>query len=119
MSDCIFCRIVAGTIPANKIYEDDYVLAFHDISPAAPTHFLVVPKEHIPSLADCVPANAGVLARVMLAVPKVARDLGLHNGYRTIVNTGEGGGQTVFHLHAHVLGGGVPRPLGDALPATN
>ncbi len=120
MSDCIFCKIVAGTIPCRKIYEDDYVLAFHDINPAAPVHFLVVPKMHVASLADCVAEHhAGLLARVMLAVAKVARDIGLENGYRTIINTGEDGGQTVFHLHAHGLGGGKPRPLGDALPAAN
>lgn len=121
MKDCIFCKIVAGAIPSRKIYEDDHLLAFHDISPAAPVHFLVIPKQHVASLNDLDAAqHAGLVARVMLAVPKVARDLGIaESGYRTILNTGAGGGQTVFHLHAHVLGGGTPRPLGDALPAGN
>ncbi len=120
MSDCIFCKIVAGTIPSRKIYEDDQVLAFHDIQPAAPIHFLVIPKQHVASLNDCTSEHAALLSQVLLAVPKVARELGIAaDGYRTILNTGAGGGQTVFHLHAHVLGGGVVRPMSDALPATN
>jgi histidine triad (HIT) family protein len=117
MSECIFCKIVAGSIPCRKIYEDEYLLAFHDLHPAAPVHFLIIPKEHVASLADCGDSHASVLGRLFLAAPRLARELGLLEGFRTIINTGKGGGQEVFHLHAHVLGGAAPRPLAQALPA--
>lgn len=114
MSDCIFCRIAAGQIPSRKVYEDEHLFAFHDIQPAAPVHFLVIPRQHVASLDECTPQHAELLSRLLLAVPRLAREQGLGDGYRTIINTGQGGGQTVFHLHAHVMGGGGPLPFGQA-----
>ncbi|WP_148714114.1 histidine triad nucleotide-binding protein [Chitinolyticbacter meiyuanensis] len=105
MTDCIFCKIANGAIPSNKIFEDDDVLVFHDIHPVAPVHFLVVPKVHITSLAHADEAQQALLGKLLLVGARVARELGLADGFRTIVNTGAGGGQTVFHLHVHVLGG--------------
>jgi histidine triad (HIT) family protein len=120
MSDCIFCKIAAGAIPSRKVYEDEHLLAFHDLQPAAPVHFLIIPKVHVASLVDVnAQEHAGILARILLLAPRVALEQGLDEGFRTIINTGKGGGQTVYHLHAHVLGGGAPRPLGQALPATH
>jgi len=119
MSDCIFCKIVAGEIPCRKVYEDEHLLAFHDIQPAAAVHFLIIPKVHVASLDDCTSSDAGALARMLLVAPRLAREQGLPDGFRTIINTGKGGGQMVYHLHAHVLGGSVPRPLGQALPDTH
>lgn len=116
MTDCIFCRIVAGTIPSRKVYEDEEILAFHDIQPAAPVHFLIIPKLHVASLTDINTSHADLIARIMLLAPRLAAEQGLADGFRTIINTGKGGGQVVYHLHAHVLGGGTPRPLGAALP---
>ena len=109
--DCIFCKIVAGEIPARKIHEDDEVIAFHDIYPAAPVHFMIVPKAHISSLADAEAAHEGLLGRILLLAPKLARQEGLHTGFRTIINTGRGGGQEVMHLHVHILGGGSLRAM--------
>ncbi len=109
--DCIFCKIVAGEIPARKIHEDDEVIAFHDIHPAAPVHFMIVPKAHISSLADAEAAHEGLLGRILLLAPKLARQEGLHTGFRTIINTGRGGGQEVMHLHVHILGGGSLRAM--------
>jgi histidine triad (HIT) family protein len=114
MSDCIFCKIAAGQIPSRKVYEDEQLFAFHDIQAVAPVHFLVIPKQHVDSLDACGPEHADVLSRLLLAIPKLARAQGLGEGYRTIINTGKGGGQTVFHLHAHVMGGGGPLPFGQA-----
>lgn len=111
MSDCIFCKIVAGEIPCRKVYEDEDVLAFHDIHPAAPVHFMIVPKAHVASLADCDAGHQALLGRILLLAPKLARDQGLVDGFRTIINTGRGGGQEVFHLHVHIIGGGSPRPM--------
>ena len=105
MSDCIFCRIVAGEIPAKKIYEDDDVLAFHDIHPVAPVHFLVIPKVHIPSMAELEPEHAPLIGKVMVAAARIARELQCADGFRTIVNTGRVGRQEVYHLHVHVVGG--------------
>lgn len=108
MSDhdnCIFCKIAAGEIPARKLYEDDHMVAFHDIHPKAPIHFLVVPKRHVASLVQCGPGDADLLARMLLKVPELALEQGCANGFRTVINTGEDGGQEVFHLHIHVLGG--------------
>lgn len=112
MSDCIFCRIAAGQIPSRKIHEDEHLFAFHDIHPAAPVHFLIIPRVHVASLEQCDDSHAGLLGRMLLLAPQLARQQGLAAGFRTILNTGEGGGQTVFHLHAHVLGGGGPLPFG-------
>jgi histidine triad (HIT) family protein len=106
--DCIFCKIVAGTIPAKRVYQDDQVIAFSDTNPQAPSHFLVVPKEHIASLSDVAPAHTGLLGQLLAAAAGVARQQGLGDGYRVVVNTGSDGGQTVDHLHLHVLGG---RPM--------
>ncbi len=104
--DCIFCKIARNEIPCNKVYEDEDVLAFHDIKPAAPVHFLIIPKRHIASLADAQDADAALLGRMLLLAPKLAREQGLQNGFRTAIHTGKGGGQLVFHLHMHVVGGG-------------
>jgi histidine triad (HIT) family protein len=111
MGDCIFCRIVAGQIPCRKIYEDDDVLAFHDIHPAAPVHFMIIPKGHVASLEDCDESRRTLLGNILLLAPRLAREQGLTDGFRTVINTGRGGGQEVFHLHVHVIGGGGPRPL--------
>ncbi len=109
--DCIFCKIVAGAIPARKIHEDEEVIAFHDINPAAPVHFMIVPKAHIASLADAETHHAALLGRILLLAPKLAKEQGLHTGFRTIINTGKGGGQEVMHLHVHILGGGGLRAM--------
>ncbi len=104
--DCLFCKIIAGEIPSNKVYEDDFVLAFHDINPQAPVHVLVIPKQHIPSVAGIDETNCDAVAKVFTAIAKVAKELGLEeNGYRVVSNCGEAAGQTVHHLHFHILGG--------------
>lgn len=113
MDDCIFCRMVRGDIPARKVHEDAEVLAFHDIHPQAPIHFLVIPKVHVASLADCDASHAQILGRMMALVPRLAAELGAVDGFRTIINSGRVGGQEVYHLHIHVIGG--PRPLGRML----
>lgn len=105
MSDCIFCKIVAGEIPATKVYEDEYCLAFKDIAPKAPVHVLLIPKQHIVSLAEIGPEHQSLMAHMLLTLGKVAQQLGLEDGFRTIANTGPGGGQEVDHLHFHILGG--------------
>jgi histidine triad (HIT) family protein len=102
---CLFCKIIAGEIPSKKVYEDEYVYAFHDIAPMAPVHVLFVPKQHMDS-ADAVSAeNSLYVAKIFEAIPKVAAELGLANGYRVITNCGEDGCQSVKHLHFHLLGG--------------
>ena len=103
--DCIFCGIVDGQIPSDKVYEDDYVLAFRDINPEAPTHILVVPKIHVPS-CDCIDGNnSHLVSKIFEVIPQIAKKEGLTNGYRVITNVGEDGGQSVKHLHFHILGG--------------
>lgn len=104
MSDCLFCRIVNGDIPANKVYEDDKCLAFYDIDPQAPTHFLVIPKAHIPSVSQVNEANADVVAHIFAVIARVTSELGV-DSYRVVSNIGAAAGQSVFHLHFHVLGG--------------
>jgi histidine triad (HIT) family protein len=104
-SDCLFCRIVAGEIPATVVHEDDAVLAFRDIHPQAPTHVVVIPKSHHADVAALAAADPGLTSRVVAAAAEVARLEGLENGFRVVLNTGADGGQTVFHVHAHVLGG--------------
>lgn len=104
MSDCIFCKIVAGDIPANKVYEDDAFVAFHDIRPIAPVHLLVIPKQHVASLAECDDSQQALLGRMLLLAPKLAAAQGLGQGFKCGINTGVGGGQEVFHLHLHVFG---------------
>ncbi|HOV70347.1 MAG TPA: histidine triad nucleotide-binding protein [Clostridia bacterium] len=106
MDDCIFCRIAAGTIPSKKVYEDDNVLAFHDIAPAAPVHILVIPKKHITSAIDLSPEDEALLMQVFQAIKKVAQIAGIaQDGFRIVSNVGKNGGQSVRHLHFHVLGG--------------
>jgi histidine triad (HIT) family protein len=111
--DCIFCRIVRGEIPSSKVYEDDEVLAFRDIHPAAPVHVLVIPKLHIASLYEAEDRHAGVLGRMLLLAGKIARQEGATDGFRSIVNTGRVGGQEVYHVHLHVIAG--PQPVGPML----
>ncbi len=106
--NCLFCKIAAGQIPARKAYEDDAVLAFHDIHPWAPVHILLIPKQHIATLADVGPEHQEMLGRMMVLAPRLMRELGVTNGFRTVINTGSDGGQEVYHLHMHAIGG--PRP---------
>lgn len=106
MTDCVFCRIVAGDVPSTTVAETDRTLAFRDLAPAAPVHVLVVPKEHHADLAALSDADPALLADLWAAAVAVARQEGLDGGYRLVVNTGADGGQTVFHVHVHVLGGG-------------
>jgi len=111
MGDCIFCRIARGEIPCRKVYEDDETLAFHDINPVAPVHFMLIPKLHLASLAEADETHAALLGRMLLLAPRLAQEQGLENGFRTVINTGRGGGQEVFHLHIHVIGGGSIPPM--------
>jgi histidine triad (HIT) family protein len=111
MSDCLFCKIVRCEIPCTKVYEDDEVLAFHDINPVAPVHFMLIPKLHLASLADAENSHSALLGRMLLLAPKLAKEQGLDAGFRTVINTGRGGGQEVFHLHIHVIGGGNIPPM--------
>ena len=105
MSNCLFCRIIAGDIPSTKVYEDETVLAFRDIAPQAPTHILVIPKTHISSVAEISAENSAVVAHIFEVIAQIARAEGLETGYRVVSNCGEDGGQTVHHLHFHILGG--------------
>jgi histidine triad (HIT) family protein len=111
MNDCLFCKIVRGEIPCANVYEDDEVLAFHDINPVAPVHFMLIPKLHLASLADAENSHSALLGRMLLLAPKLAKEQGLDAGFRTVINTGRGGGQEVFHLHIHVIGGGNIPPM--------
>ena len=108
--DCIFCAIAAGAIPSNKVYEDERILAFHDINPEAKVHVLVIPKTHISSMDAVTPENSAIVAYIFEKIPQIARAAGITNGYRVISNCGEDAGQSVQHLHFHVLGG-QPLPL--------
>jgi len=109
MTDCLFCKIVAGDIPTDTIYEDEQILVFKDINPRAAVHLLVIPKIHIDSLDDLTDEHQMLIGHIMLQLPHLARDQGLPDGFRTIINTGPGGGQEVGHLHVHLLGGqGLP-----------
>ncbi|MBR0139611.1 MAG: histidine triad nucleotide-binding protein [Firmicutes bacterium] len=105
MSDCIFCRIANHEIPSKAAYEDDKIYSFYDLDPQAPVHVLIVPKKHIGSLDETCPEDAELLAHMLLKVKDIAADLGLEKGYRVVINTGEDGGQSVHHLHIHLLGG--------------
>jgi len=111
MSDCLFCKIIRGEIPCNKVYEDDDVLAFHDINPVAHVHFMLIPKQHFASLADAKQEHAALLGKMLMLAPQLAKEQGLDNGFRTVINTGKGGGQEVFHLHIHIIGGGNIPPM--------
>lgn len=106
--DCLFCKIIAGQIPSKKVYEDDDVLAFHDIHPWAPVHFLIIPKTHIATMAEVTPAEQALMGKMMVLAPQLMAQLGVAGGFRQIINTGRDGGQEVYHLHMHVIGG--PRP---------
>ena len=106
--DCLFCKIVSGEIPAKKLYEDEKCVAFYDIEPKAPVHFLVIPKEHIASMREITPDNSAVVSHIFEVIKMLADQLKLESGYRVISNCGPDAGQTVLHLHFHVLGG---RPL--------
>jgi len=105
MEDCIFCRIVRGEIPSRKIFEDELVYAFHDIHPLAPVHFMLVPKEHVISMAQLEARHEAAMGRIMVLAPRLARQEGSADGFRIIVNTGRIGRQEVMHLHVHVIGG--------------
>lgn len=107
MEDCLFCSIAAGKIPSTKLYEDEDVVAFQDIDPKAPVHFLVVPKAHIQSAEQLTEENAALLAKVFTVAARVCREQGIANGYRVVTNVGEDGGQSVPHLHFHVLAGRI------------
>ena len=105
MTDCLFCKIVSGEIPTKKVYEDEHVLAFEDIQPKAPTHVLVIPKKHIRGLKEATAEDAELIGRLNLAAAKIGRERGIEDGYRTVLNVGPKSGQSVFHIHLHLLGG--------------
>lgn len=105
MADCIFCKIIAGEIPSTKVYEDDKMLAFRDIAPMAPTHILMIPKQHIGGVDEITAANSAIVAHIFEKAAEIAREEKLENGFRVVSNVGEDGGQTVRHLHFHLLGG--------------
>ena len=106
--DCIFCKIIAGKIPSKKAFEDDELLVFHDIHPWAPVHVLIIPKQHIATLSDAGSQHQALLGRMLALAPRLMAELGVVNGFRTLINTGPDGRQEVYHLHMHVMGG--PRP---------
>ena len=110
MENCIFCRIVRGEIPSRKIYEDEWVLAFHDIHPIAPVHFMIIPKEHVASMAHLEEKHAAVMGRIMVLAQRLAAQEGSSEGFRTIVNTGRIGRQDVMHVHVHIIGGAQVLP---------
>ena len=112
--NCVFCRIIRGELPSKKVYEDDAMFAFHDRHPQAPVHFMVVPKQHIESLANVTTAEADLMGRIFTQIPSIAKDQGLTDGWRTIINTGRVGCQDVYHIHIHIVGGSDP--LGPMLP---
>jgi len=105
---CLFCRIARGEVPSRKAYEDDEVVAFHDINPAAPVHLLLVPKVHVDSLVTAGPEHQALLGKLIALAPRLAKEQGCVNGFRVVINNGPDGGQEVYHLHIHILGG--PRP---------
>jgi histidine triad (HIT) family protein len=111
--NCIFCKLVRGEIPCNKVFEDADVLAFHDIQPVAPVHFMLVPKKHVATMYDLTPDDAPVMGKIMTLAGRLARELGAGDGFRTIVNTGRVGRQEVQHVHVHVIGG--PETLGPMI----
>ena len=113
MSDCIFCKITRGEIPCRKVFEDEDIFAFHDIQPLTPVHFMIIPKLHIPSLAEAESGHVAVLGKMLALSGRLAREQGLEDGFRSIINTGRIGRQEVYHLHMHILGG--PEPLGSMI----
>lgn len=108
MADCLFCKIVAEEIPSERVYEDDKVIVFKDIYPKTKVHLLVIPRQHIVSLNELDESHDALMAHIMRLLPKLAKEQGLDSGFRVIINTGRGGGQEVFHLHLHLMGGGKP-----------
>lgn len=108
VAGCLFCRIAGGEIPSKKVYEDDEIIAFHDIHPAAPVHFLIIPKSHVDSLLTSSSEDEAVLGKMIALAPRLAKEQGCGNGFRLVINNGPDGGQEVNHLHIHILGG--PRP---------
>lgn len=108
---CIFCKIARGEIPSRKVYEDNELLAFHDINPVAPVHFLLIPKQHVVSLLEVDPSHEALLGRMLVLAGRLAKEEGLENGFRTVINSGKAGGQEVFHLHVHVIGGANIPPM--------
>ncbi len=114
MDNCIFCKIIKGEIPSRKVYEDEHIFAFHDIRPAAPVHFLIIPKLHIATLSDASMEHQAALGAILAKAGELAASQGLTDGFRSIINTGRIGRQEVYHLHMHILGG--PEPLGAMLP---
>lgn len=105
MENCLFCKIIKGEIPSTKVYEDDEILAFRDINPQAPVHILVIPKVHIAGVDELNESNSAVVSHIFAKIAEIAKQEGLENGYRVVSNVGEDGGQTVRHLHFHILGG--------------
>ncbi len=105
MSDCLFCNMIAGKTPCRKVYEDEQVLAIEDIRPQAPTHLLIIPKKHIRGLKEAQPEDAGLIGHSLLVAAQIARERGIEDGYRTVYNVGPRSGQSVFHLHLHLIGG--------------
>jgi len=105
MSDCLFCKVVAGQIPSKKVFEDERVYTFEDIQPQAPTHVLIIPKQHIVGLKEAKPEDAEILGYCQLVAAKIARERGIEDGYRTVYNVGPRAGQSVFHIHLHLVGG--------------
>lgn len=113
MSDCLFCNMIAGRVPAQKIYEDDLCFAFHDIAPVAPVHFLVIPKKHIKSAQEISSCDSDIVGHIFIVIARLAQEQGLQGGYRVITNSGSDAIQTVLHLHFHVIGGKkLPPKLG-------
>jgi histidine triad (HIT) family protein len=117
MENCIFCKIARGDIPSRKVYEDEEIIAFHDINPQAPVHFLIIPKQHIVSLYEADESHRPVLGKMLAVAGRLAREQGASEGFRSIINTGRVGGQEVYHLHMHVFGGS--EPLGRMLSKRN
>ena len=115
-ADCVFCKIARGEIPAKKLYEDDDLIAFHDIHPVAPVHFLLIPKIHLPSLAEADLSHQAVLGKMLALSGRLAREAGATDGFRSIINTGRVGRQEVYHVHLHIIGG--PEPLGPMITRT-
>jgi histidine triad (HIT) family protein len=108
MEDCLFCRVIRGEVPSRKVYEDEEILAFEDLNPQGPTHVLVIPKKHIAGLKEAAAEDAGLVGRCHLVAARIARERSIEDGYRTVLNVGPRSGQSVFHLHVHLIGG---RPL--------
>ncbi|MDP2793499.1 MAG: histidine triad nucleotide-binding protein [Sulfurisoma sp.] len=113
MTDCLFCKIIAGQIPCQKVYEDEDIFAFNDIQPAAPVHFMIVPKQHIASLNDADMSHQAILGKILAKAGELAKAQGATDGFRVIINTGRVGRQEVYHLHVHIIGG--PDPLGPMI----